>query len=47
MSEKEKDVCKKLAAVIKASPEEKQAYIIGFVDGMSVMKTKDDEKEGK
>ena len=45
MSEKEKDIIKKLSDVILNLDKENQNYILGVAEGMAIVKTKNKEKE--
>ncbi len=38
MSEKEKDIIKKIALTIPKLSEEKQSYILGIAEGMAIVK---------
>lgn len=47
MSEKEKDIIRKIAQTVPKLSKDKQSYILGVAEGMAIAKedTKDREKE--
>ena len=44
MSEREKTIAKKMAEAIKALPDEKKEYVLGFAEGVAAMKRKEAEE---
>lgn len=44
MSEREKTVAKTLASALKALPEEKKEYLLGYAEGVNAMAGKTEEK---
>lgn len=42
MSEKEKDIIKKLSSTVPKLDKEKQNYILGVAEGMAIMKEREE-----
>lgn len=45
MTEKEKDIIRKLALVISKLDKEKQSYILGIAEGMAISKESKEDTE--
>lgn len=46
MSEKEKDILKKISENMRGLPDEKKEYLLGVSDGMAIMEKKDVKEDG-
>ena len=44
MSEREKDIIKKISENIRGSPDEKKEYLLGVSDGMAIIEKKETDK---
>lgn len=43
MSEREKDIIKRISENIRGLPDEKKEYLLGVSDGMAMMEKEDDK----